>query len=303
MNPLVPTVPYLRILRGAVTRAGEVWPCDRELVGVFMGGIATAIREAWTAYDWPLLVEPKRKTYYDGAWAGETYAINTIVWHDGQPWLARLPIEDAEEIPGISELWVNGDDWGLSASSAAFVYLPDPTLVLEVFEDDPMVVVMPRRMRWMQQNLQVRTEAGALRLEQTGVRVWPVAGRTGLPEAVWVAEKAPIPMLEGGEWDETLAYVAGEGMWWNEGGVADGNFYLCLEATTAGESPETDEAKWQVQAVPAFLETYLIYSAVAGYLEGEKGTGPQSQRVRKIAEAALEDEMRKAQERDRRMLP
>lgn len=44
------------------------------------------------------------------------------------------------------------------------------------------------------------------------------------------------------------------------------NFYKCLVATSAGESPATAPTKWQILQLPEFLFQYVCYSAFADYL-------------------------------------
>jgi hypothetical protein len=201
---------------------------------------------------------------------------------------------------------VNGDDWLPAdelepvAIAGGFIYLTDPANVVEIYQDDPRAVKYPRRMCWKPESLQVSGTS----IQQVGVRVWPASGRDAdFPDTVWKLERTTMPMLEGGEYDPTLAYAVGDGMWWPASAGGTDLFYACVIATSAGQTPTTHSSKWSAQKIPAFLEQHLMFAAVASYLKAEKGAGPQSKAAEADAEAELEDEMRKAQESDRRWSP
>lgn len=50
----------------------------------------------------------------------------------------------------------------------------------------------------------------------------------------------------------------------NSAGVMD--FWKCVVATTAGQSPDTNPNSWQVLQVPDFLFQYVVYASYADYL-------------------------------------
>lgn len=54
------------------------------------------------------------------------------------------------------------------------------------------------------------------------------------------------------------------------------NFWKCVSATTAGQSPDTNPTKWEVIKIPDFLFQYVVYASAADYYrmnsQMERGT-------------------------------
>lgn len=67
-----------------------------------------------------------------------------------------------------------------------------------------------------------------------------------------------------------------------------GDWYACIQATSAGESPSSAPDKWMKLEIPAIFEAYLVDKAVALLLTGEG----QSDK-RRLHSAWAEDELMK----------
>lgn len=68
----------------------------------------------------------------------------------------------------------------------------------------------------------------------------------------------------------------------------EGDFYDCIAAAAAGESPATNPEKWRRVDIPAAFEEYLIERAVAILQVGE-GQSDKSRAGSKDASAILEE--------------
>lgn len=93
-----------------------------------------------------------------------------------------------------------------------------------------------------------------------------LADRVYVRDAVasaWLTFRKARPVLSGAIFDATDTYAAGDQVYYASA-TAAGNFYDCLSATSAGETPESAAAKWQVVELPAAFEGFLIWSALAG---------------------------------------
>lgn len=104
---------------------------------------------------------------------------------------------------------------------------------------------------------------------------------------VWVEFRLRAPVLSGAKFAVGNVYAAGNQVFYRSAAVA-GNFYTANQATSAGESPETTPAKWDVVQVPGMFRSYLEYGAASDFLmpQGEDEAGPK----RALADAALADQ-------------
>lgn len=82
---------------------------------------------------------------------------------------------------------------------------------------------------------------------------------------VWLEYRLRVPNLTGDNFDATATYAEDEQIYF-QSGAARGNFYDCVTATTAGESPLTAAAKWSLVEIPFTFRGYLIHGAAEDYL-------------------------------------
>jgi hypothetical protein len=80
----------------------------------------------------------------------------------------------------------------------------------------------------------------------------------------WVDFRRRVPSLSGDTWDSTATYAVGDQAYFSSG-TARGNFYDCITATSAGESPLTAAAKWSLVQIPFAFRGWLIHGAAADY--------------------------------------
>lgn len=82
---------------------------------------------------------------------------------------------------------------------------------------------------------------------------------------VWLVYRIRRPRLTGAVYSATATYAVGDQVYFSSATVR-GNFYDCVTATSAGESPSSAAAKWTKVEIPAQFETYLTHGAAADYL-------------------------------------
>lgn len=85
----------------------------------------------------------------------------------------------------------------------------------------------------------------------------------------WMVYRIRRPILKGDVFDATATYAVGDQVYFSST-TTRGNFYDCVAVTTAGQSPDTNAAKWTVVPLPAQFQTYLIHGAAADYLAADE---------------------------------
>lgn len=100
------------------------------------------------------------------------------------------------------------------------------------------------------------------------------------PSTVWGEYRVKKPDLTGDIWDSSVAYSVGAQAYFDSGsntGTAVpvpgkphyGNFYECLTATTAGQSPSTHPAYWQKKELPYVFGSYISRGMYSDWLRSE----------------------------------
>ena len=97
---------------------------------------------------------------------------------------------------------------------------------------------------------------------------------------VWVEYRQPKPDLFGEGYSGNSNYSVGAQVYFDTGSNSGsylpsttsapaGNFYTCISATTAGQSPSSAAAKWSRVKIPYFCGEYLVRSVLSDYLRTE----------------------------------
>lgn len=88
------------------------------------------------------------------------------------------------------------------------------------------------------------------------------------PVEVWLEFRKRRPELTGDVWSSTATYTAGQQVYYTtSAGV--GNFYDCVTATSAGESPVSAAAKWSVVEIPYIFGAAMTWHAYADLLAAD----------------------------------
>lgn len=100
------------------------------------------------------------------------------------------------------------------------------------------------------------------------------------PGTVYGEYRIKRPELVGDLYAPTVGYSIGAQCYFDSGSntgsytpVAGkphyGNFYNCIDNTTAGQSPSTHPAKWQIVTIPYIFASYMARGAFADWLRSE----------------------------------
>ena len=100
------------------------------------------------------------------------------------------------------------------------------------------------------------------------------------PGTVYAEYRIKRPELVGDLYSASVAYSVGAQAYFDSGSNTGtltpivgkphyGNFYNCLEATTAGQSPSTHPAKWQIVQIPYIFAPYSARGAFSDWLKSE----------------------------------
>ena len=131
-------------------------------------------------------------------------------------------------------------------------------LVRGCFVDNPERESAPRRLK------SLLGSSGVHLLDNTFSSVW-----------VWFQIKAPI--LTGADWAAGPSYAVGDVVYYASATSGyEGDYWLCLTATSASQDPEDTPAKWQRQEIPEALRDAIAHAAYSDYLRpvGKDGAVP-----------------------------
>lgn len=82
---------------------------------------------------------------------------------------------------------------------------------------------------------------------------------------LYVYYKKRMPSYSGSAYSAEATYAVGDQILFTDSDSVM-NFWKCVTATSAGESPDTHPAKWEVLELPQFLFMYVVYASYADYL-------------------------------------
>jgi hypothetical protein len=86
------------------------------------------------------------------------------------------------------------------------------------------------------------------------------------PATVWLEFRTRFKPLIGSDYSASTAYAVGDQILFNSSGSVL-NFYECVTATSAGESPNTHASKWSIIEIPYLFQPYLVNGAYADFLK------------------------------------
>ena len=167
--------------------------------------------------------------------------------------------QDWPDLVRVAQLTVNGSTGTVTAAIPA-----DAGEVLNCYDQDPL--------------LTPKAQPLSYRIYNDGSVVKLVFGSD--PSTVWGEYRVKKPELFGDVWSSSLAYSVGAQAYFDSGSGTGttmpipgkphyGDFYECLEATTAGQSPVTHPAKWAKKEVPYIFGTFVSRGMYADWLRSE----------------------------------
>ena len=313
------------IFYGIAQRAGILEAeIDTDTFRAMRRSVSRRLREGWRRAMWPDLVEHEKR-YFRRVWqsADAPYAAATEVFHQrSEEYYQALKSTSAEPADSdgvVSDHWAvceveyyaNDYDATLTYVVGDQVYYPDTGAFYQMHTAAAAGTAPTNTAAWgvltefLRYVAQEQVLAGGEEAQAIGdvlgvTKKDPRVHRAPLPLAwtkteagVWVFEKVPhvwiehrrrAPELRGDTFEVGTAYAVGQQVYY------EGDFYECVEATSAGQTPESHAAKWELIEIPIFLERWLVQAGYADSLESE---GQKEKAAAEMGEAyaALSEEM------------
>lgn len=162
---------------------------------------------------------------------------------------------------------------------------------LGLYLDDPKVYKLPRRLPYIVDALGAHVQVGsAYDGTYVGSAYWWGNGMGGnVPVDVYVRFREPCPVFRGTAFSALATYAAGDKIYYADGstgGAFEGDYWECLEATTAGQDPADTPAKWEKIPFPLWLQNAVARKAFADWLR----YGGQREDAQ-VEDAAAEEEL------------
>lgn len=102
---------------------------------------------------------------------------------------------------------------------------------------------------------------------------------------VWLRFRKRVPAFLGDDYDSSTAYSAGDTIWYNAT-----DFYTANQSTSAGQTPDTHPAKWDVNPVPERLSECVAQRAYAEYLFAAEGRSERALAQDRVARRMVNSE-------------
>lgn len=212
-----------------------------------------ALRRGWEWYWWPQLMAYEERYYRDN-WSAQAYAAADEVRYatNGKYYRANATTTGSD-VPGTSSKW---DE--ITSSLDAYVAYEQTgatafSHVKDVYSADFRNTSPAPRLPW--------------EYDDRGIRL---TGRAVPPSAWLMFRKRPYSW-RGADYSGSATYAAGDIVYFASGtSTYEGDFWTCVSATSAGQSPSTTAAKWSVNAIPAFLADFAVAAASLGFRLGQQ---------------------------------
>jgi hypothetical protein len=167
--------------------------------------------------------------------------------------------QDWPDLVRVAQFTVDGTTGTVTAAIPA-----DAGEVLNCYDQDPL--------------LTPKAQPLSYRIYNDGSVVKLVFGSD--PSTVWGEYRVKKPELFGDVWKSSLAYSVGAQAYFDSGSATGttmpipgkphyGDFWECVEATTAGQSPITHPAKWARKEIPYIFGTFVSRGMYADWLRSE----------------------------------
>lgn len=104
----------------------------------------------------------------------------------------------------------------------------------------------------------------------------------------WLYYRYQRPLFSGATFDPAATYAPNKQVYFASSS-GDSNYYVCLIQTTAGQSPDTTPASWQIIQIPYVFFEYCVYNAYGDWLQVE-GQTAKAVAMYGYAQSCIDDE-------------
>lgn len=102
---------------------------------------------------------------------------------------------------------------------------------------------------------------------------------------VYIRHRQRLPVLTGDDYNSATAYSSGDTVYYNAT-----DYYTANQSVSAGETPDTDPAKWDLNQIPYTLSQCTAQGAYAEYLFTTEGRSQRAQAQKAYADMLAVDE-------------
>lgn len=210
-----------------------------------------AARRAWERRFWPDLMNLEERHYRD-SWTAQAYASAAEVYHAATDkyWCANAATT-AADVPGVSGKWIE-------------MLTADTYIGYDQAGQTPLggvLAVWSANFRKTSPACKIKFQ-----LDERGVTLTDPA----VPRSAWVHFRTRCPVWRGDAFVGGTAYGAGVTRYFSDAADGyEGDYWLTLAATGAGESPIVNPGKWRRLALPSYLSDFVVQCAKLGFLEGD----------------------------------
>ena len=266
------------------------------------------VEQRWFAADWDnatayvagdVVFNPADETYYEAlrASTGEDPESNLGYWAEAETIFAAADYEATVDYAQGDQVYYRGNTFQCHTATTAGT-LPSNTsywgqrhefqreisytqsgqteigLVAAVTNYNPRIHTRGTELNWQ--------------LTSTGIVV------KGDASSAWVSFRERCPKLIGDTFDADTAYLVGQQVYYagTSGSTEErGNFYDCVTATSAGETPLSAPSKWAKVELPRIFHKPLVQGMASAWVRGPGGgTLEEAMAYESYAQAALEDQ-------------
>ena len=105
---------------------------------------------------------------------------------------------------------------------------------------------------------------------------------------VFLYYRKEAPLFEGSTYSATATYAVGDQIYFTSS-TGYGDYYKCLVATTAGQSPDTTAASWEVLPVYATFFDHCLYQSLGDWLTSD-GQQDKAMGIYALAQTKMDDQ-------------
>jgi hypothetical protein len=240
-------ISYARVLARALALSGTAAAStDATELAQIASLAAGRLRLYWEHYWWPETMQSEARPYRAAYAAGTTYALGDEVYYPTTGAYYTALGATTGNVPTNATYWTQ-----LTSITPAEVPYTEVSFspigkVRMVSATDPLAAAVARRI--------------PATLTSTGVRL---LGEQ-VPNVPYVWYQLRCPDLFGTTYDAATAYAVDDQIYFASGtGSYEGDYWKCITATTAGQTPITHAAKWTRLEIPAFLTEAIAYGIAA----------------------------------------
>lgn len=248
------TVTFKSVLRGALAREGggnlRTVDASDPTVAQVIEFIADRFRTAWEHYVWPEIFETEER-YFRAEWeAGETYAADDEIRFEDSEGTVAYYTPVSADLPAAGESPEDEPDkWEELTTFRRFVAFAQEgetefEACVGAWDRDPEADPEALKLTY--------------RVTRDGILIEP--GQCEVA-SVWLKIRRKCPDFAADVYSALATYAAGDLVYFDD----EGDVYRALEATSAGQTPTTNPAKWAIVEFPMIFARAVKAGALADW--------------------------------------